>query len=186
MLSIKYAITKEDYINYYTYVMWDAPGKKKKRLIYYGKQSLPILIFLFAFYYTGLFHRPGNFILLIAGFLLITTLLSFMGVRNNTMKQAEAVADDPENGSVFLESNLLVSETGLLVKDDLKETKYQWGAIIKKLESRQYYFLFHNAMQAIIIPKRAFATAEEKIKFEKLLSQYLSLDAEVSHLLKNK
>ena len=184
MVALKYSITKEDYVNFYTYIMWDAPGKRKKRQMFYAKQSVPILIFLLAFYYTGLFDRPGKFILLIGGFLMITTLLSFIGVRTNTMKQAESIAENPENDSIFNELNVVASETGLLIKNDLKETKYQWASIIKKLESRNYYFLFHNAMEAIIIPKRAFSNEEEKVRFEKLLSQYLSLDAEVFHLLK--
>jgi hypothetical protein len=185
MVSLKYSLTKEDYINYYTYVMWDAPGNKRKRILYYSKQLLPILIFFFAFYYTGLFDRPGKFIFIIAGFLVLTSLLSFFGVRTNTMKQAEKVADDSGNSSIFIPLIVNASESGISVKDELKEIHYQWAAIIKKLESQNYYFLFHNSIQAIIIPKRAFTSPADKLQFEKLLAQYLSFDADVSHLLKS-
>ena len=185
MVSLKYSLSKEDYVNYYTYLAWDAPGNKKKRLVYYGKQLLPIIIFLFAFYYTGLFNRPGNFILLIAGFLIATTLLSFIGVRTNTMRVAEKVAEHPENASIFLEASITVSEAGITTKNELMETKYQWKAILKKLESKNYYFLFINSLQAIVIPKRVFNSQEEKLQFEKLLSQFLSFEADVSHLIKS-
>ncbi len=184
MISLRYALTKEDYTNYYTYVMWDAPGNKKKRVIYYAKQVLPLLLFLAAFYYTGLFNRPGNFILMIAAFFILTTILAFFGVRNNMMKQGEKVADDPDNSSVFLNLEVTVSDAGITVKDELKEVRYQWKAIIKKLESQNYYFLFHNSMQAIILPKRVFRNAEEKLNFEKILNQFLTFDADISHLLK--
>lgn len=184
MISLKYAITKEDYANYYTYIVWDAPVNRKKRLRYYVRQIVPVIIFLLAFYYTGWFNRPGNFVLLIAGALLATALLSVFGVRTNMMKQANKVAENPENSSIFSPVTLTVNESGIVVKDELKEAKYQWGSIIKKLESQNYYFLFINAIQAIIIPKRVFNSAEEKSEFEKILSQYLSFDADVSHLLK--
>jgi hypothetical protein len=179
MLSLHYALTKDDYINYYTYVAWDSPANKKKRFYYYTRQMVPLLIFLFAFYYTGLFDRPGKFIFIIGSVLLAITLLSFINVRSNTIRTAERVADDPNNGSIFLELNVVISETGIVVKDELKESKYRWEAILRKAESKNYYFLFHNAVQAIIIPKRVFNTADEKGRFEKLLTQYLSFEADV-------
>ena len=185
MLSLQYNITKEDYINYYSYVTWDAPENRKKRMIHYGRQLLPIIFFLFAFYYTGLFERNRFFILLIAGFLILTSVLSLLGIRSIIVKQATKIADNPANSSLFLTASLVISETGILLKDDLKEEKYQWRAFIKKQESGQCYFLFINAIQALIIPKRLFSSAEEKQLFEKLLQQHLSFDAELGHLLKS-
>ena len=186
MVSLRYAITKEDYVNYYAYVTWDAPGNAKKRLIYYARQILPILLFIFAFYYTGLFERNSKFILLIVGFLIATSLLSLIGVRTNAIRQAEKIADDPGNSSIFLEAVVVVNETGITVKDELMETKYQWKAFTKKLESQNYYFIFHNSIQALIIPKRVFNTTDQKLQFEKLLGQYISLEADVAHLIKSK
>jgi hypothetical protein len=185
MVSLKYSLTKEDYVNYYTYMWWDAPGKQRKRLLYYVRQLLPLLLFFIAFYYTGLLERSGRFILITFGLLLATTLLSFIGVRTNTMRQAEKITEDPENASFFLEVTAIVSETGISMKDELQETKFQWRAFTKKLESRNYYFLFINSMQALIIPKRIFNSPEEKLQFERLLTQYLSFEADVSHMLKN-
>jgi hypothetical protein len=64
------------------------------------------------------------------------------------------------------------------------ETRFQWKSFIKKQENREYYFLFTSSMQAVIVPKRVFKNTDEKIQFEKLLSQYLSFDAEIGHLVK--
>ncbi len=185
MLSFRYSLTKEDYINYYTYVAWDSPSNKKKRIAYYLRQTIPLLLFLVAFYYTGLFERSENFILITGAVLLAIMFLSFINVRSNTKRAAERVADLPDNSSIFNESTVTFSETGIIVKDELKEIKYQWKAILKKSESQNYYLLFLNAVQAIIIPKRVFKSADEKKEFEKILSQYLSFEAEVSHLLKS-
>lgn len=185
MITLQYALTKEDYVNYYTYVSWDAPERKKKRFYYYIRQIIPIVLFIIAFYYTGIFERNSKFILLILAFIFLTSLLSLFNVRSNTVKQAEKVADDPGNSSIFLPISMIVSETGISTKDVLTETKFQWNAFIKKQESREYYFLFVSSMQALIIPKRIFNNADERIQFEKLLSQYLSFDAEIGHLIKS-
>lgn len=185
MITLQYALTKEDYVNYYTYVSWDAPERKKKRFYYYIRQIIPIVLFIIAFYYTGIFERNSKFILLILGFIFLTSLLSLFNVRSNTVKQAEKVANDPGNSSIFLAISMIVSETGISTKDVLTETKFQWNAFIKKQESREYYFLFVSSMQALIIPKRIFNNADERIQFEKLLSQCLSFDAEIGHLIKS-
>ena len=185
MISLQYAITKEDYVNYHTYVMWDAPQNRKKKINYYIRQITPLVLFIIAFYYTGIFERNSKFILLILGFIFLTSLLSLFNVRSNTVKLAEKVANDPNNSSIFQDTSMVISETGISTKDALAETKFQWNAFIKKQESREYYFLFVNSMQALIIPKRVFANADERIQFEKLLSQYLSFDAEIGHLVKS-
>jgi hypothetical protein len=185
MITLQYAITKEDYVNYYTYVMWDAPENRRKRINYYIRQVVPIILFIAAFYFTGIFERNSKFILLILGFLFITSLLSLFGVRSNTLRQAEKVTSDPNNSSIFLEMSMNVSETGISTKDAMTETKYQWTSFIKKQESRDYYFLFTSSIQALIIPKRVFNHAEERIQFDKLLSQYLSFEAEIGHMIKS-
>lgn len=185
MVSVKYALTKEDYMNYYTYIMWDSPGNRRKRRLYYVKQVLPILLFLAAFYYTGLLERQSKFILLIVGFLLLTTFLSVIGIRSNTMRQAEKIANEPDNDPIFLETQLTASESGLSLADSVSQTQYQWKAVIRKLESQNYYFLFVNALQAIIIPKRVFGSPDQRQQFDRLLSQHLSFEAEVEHLVKD-
>ena len=184
MITLQYAISKEDYVNFYTYVMWDAPENKKKRFNYYVRQIIPIVLFIIAFYYTGIFERNSKFILLILAFIFLTSLLSLFNVRSNTVRQGEKVANDPNNSSVFLDIYMIVSETGISTKDTLMETKFQWNAFIKKQESKEYYFLFMSSMQALIIPKRIFNNADERIQFEKLLSQWLSFDAEIGHMVK--
>ncbi len=184
MISLKYSLSKEDYVSFYTYVVWDAPENRKKRISYYIKQALPIVLFLAAFYYTGIFERNSKFILLILGFIFLTSILSLFGVRSNAVRAGEKVANDPNNSSFFSESLLTVSDNGIQVKDESKETNYQWSAFIRKQESQDYYFLFTSSLQGLILPKRIFSK-EEKLQFEKFLTQHLSFDAEIGHLVKS-
>ena len=184
MISLNYSISKEDYINYYTYVLWDSPANRKKRITYYTRQVIPLLLFIFAFYYTGIFDRSSRFTLLIIGAIFLTSVFSFVGVRSNTLRSAEKITDDPNNSSIFQEITMTVSETGIIAKNALVESSYQWKSFIKKQESKDYYFLFTSSIQAMIIPKRIF-NKDERLQFEKLLSQQLSFDAEIGHLIKS-
>ena len=178
MVSLKYTLLKEDYVNYYAYILWDAPGNRKKRILHYAKQLVPIGLFLFAFYYTGILDRSSRFVLLIMVAILITALLSLFGLRSIMLKQGKKIADDPGNSSIFLETQLLANESGIILKDSLKELRYGWAAFIRKEENAACYMLFTSSLQGIIIPKRVF-DANEKAQFDKLLAQYLG------HLVKS-
>lgn len=184
MLSLQYSISGEDYVKYCTYVLWDAPEKRKKRILYYIRQLIPVFLFILAFYYTGIFERNNRFILLIIGLISITSVLSLTSARSNVIRQAKNIANDPANLSIFREILLTVSEIGITTKNEWIETRFQWKSIIKKLESKDYYFLYTSLIQALIIPKRIL-NQEEKIQFEKYLAQNLSFDAEIGHLVKS-
>jgi hypothetical protein len=185
MLTVNYSITKEDYCHYYTFVVWEAPQNRKKRTQYYLKQLIPLVFFALAFYYTGLFRRDSLFILVIAGFMLLISALSLFGVKSNITRQADKIVSNPDNQSIFLPGTLTASDTGLTIRNEIAESKYQWKGFIRKQESAQYYFLFLSAIQGVIIPKRIFNTADEKSQFEKLLQQHLSFEAELGHMIRS-
>jgi len=48
----------------------------------------------------------------------------------------------------------LISEEGVETKDVATTAIYKWIAIVRVLETTDYYFLYLNSIQAIIIPKQ--------------------------------
>lgn len=184
MLSVKFAITHEDYTEYYLYMTWDAPDRKKARLKYYLRQVLLNSGIILILFYTQVF-RIGSYLLYVyAGILILITLLQILNGRINTRRQAEKITGDEENNSLFFETGYDITDAGITRKDKNMEIFYHWHAFVRKEETAHYYFLFTSGLQAIIFPKRVFKTAEDKIQFEKLLSQHLSFDAEVGHWVK--
>lgn len=184
-MILKYAVTKEDYAEYYTYVFWDAPGQKKKKINYYLRQVMVNGGLIVLVFYTGAFSFHNWYLYLYLGILLLATLVQVASARATVAKQAEKITSDPNNASIFTEKTMEVDEQGIVLKDAVCESRFRWQAFIKKEETAQYYFLFSSAIEAIIIPKRIFKITEEKSRFEKLLVQHLSLEAEVGHLVKN-
>lgn len=185
MISVRYALTKDDYINYYLHMMWDAPERKKARLRSYSRQVLlnaGIIAFLL---YTDVFRYSPYTLYIYIAVLVFITAMQLLNARINIKKQAEKLANNKDNQSFFLEAHLDISEAGIIRKDEQQESKTLWKAFIKKQETDDYYFLFTSAIQAFIIPKRILKTTEEKQQFEKLMLQQLSFDAEVGHLIKD-
>jgi len=184
MLSVKYSLTKEDYVNYYTYVMWDSPQKKRSKLKYYLRQAAITVLIIPVLIYSDIFKYNQFYLYIYLGIFIIATLLQVFSARNTIKRQAEKIANSANNRSIFLETQADISETGIHLRDELSETKFQWKAFVKKQENEAYYFLFINSIHAIIFPKHIFKTADDKNHFDKLLSEHLSFDAEVGFLLK--
>lgn len=185
MIALNITLTREDYVTFYTYVSWDSPENRNKRIRFYVRQLIPLAVFLFAFYYTGIFRRDSTFILIFGVAMVATAVLSLMSARSTLKRQAEKVSTNPDNESIFRERQYIFSETGILIKDPLMQSTVQWAAIIRKVESQNYYILFLNGIQALILPKRAFTSQEQQQQFERLLSQQLSMEAEMGHLVKS-
>jgi hypothetical protein len=179
MITIHYTLSKDDYVNYYTYMYWDAKEKKRKRLRNMIRQAGFFCLFSSIIFFSGLYGRINKISIAVFMLFFAGAFLPLITGRNQMVKQAEAIADDPDNFSIFNETILTASDTELCLKNIIVDSKLKWDAVIKKTETSNYYFLFLNAMQAIIIPKKAFKNIEEQQTFDKILSRNLSLDAEL-------
>lgn len=171
-------------MEYYLYMTWDAPDRKKARLKYYLRQALVNGGIVLILFYTQFFRLDSYILYVYIGILVMITVLQILNGRVNARKQAEKITEDDDKISFFLETSYDITDAGILRKDANLEVRYQWSAFVRKEETAAYYFLFTSSIQAVIFPKRVFKTADDKKQFEKLLSQHLSFDAEVGHWVK--
>jgi len=183
MITISYVFTKEDYLNYSYYVGWGQPGVKfnmiKTRVL-----SFILLLFLLINLdkkWNLDWRYIGAFISLLALFYILPLFL----VRYSLQKQVNKLSQNHMNEGMFTECTITFSEIGLLVKNDLGELNRKWKGVVKKSETKDYFFLFISSVQAVVIPKRVFKTKEEIEEFKKLLLKYLSFDAEIATHLKD-
>jgi hypothetical protein len=162
---------------------WDEPSRKRKRINNILKQVFLFFLVISVLFFLNTHSLINIFSLPIFLLILGSTLLPLITGRSQMVKQASEIADDADNESIFKDILLSAEEYELVIKSVLVESKYNWKGFTKKTETEKYYYLFQNAMQAIIIPKRAFKNNEEKIAFDKILSRNLSLDAELKDAL---
>jgi hypothetical protein len=74
---------------------------------------------------------------------------------------------------------MIIGESGILGKSTDSEVHYKWSAFTKKYETDSAYYLIMSTNIGLVIPKRVFNSITEKESFEKMLSQYLPLQADL-------
>ncbi len=181
MLSLQYILTKDDYISFYVQIFWEE-GKKKRRLNFL-KQGGFLIAFLIVLYFAGGMGTFNNFSIAIYAFIFLSTLLPILSGKASVIRSAEKINENPENSSLFTQYYFTATDSELIIKNSFTETKYFWKAIIKKTETNTHYFLFENSLQAIIIPKSACKSEQEKLALSKILSRNLSIEAEFNQIL---
>jgi hypothetical protein len=72
-----------------------------------------------------------------------------------------------------------IGETGIFAKGQDGEAHYKWSAFERKYETQDCYYLYMSSNLGIIFPKRVFKSLPEKESFEKILAEYLPLQADL-------
>lgn len=180
MLSFKFNLTEEEYFDYNYYTAWAAPHKKAYRIRYYLRvftlYSIIAGLYIFANHSYRL--EIDLIIFVIIGtvyFLLLPTL-----IKNSIRRKTKQILTEPENQHVLEESEIIISEDGIVDQDSVSQSKYEWDAVVKKAETGNSYYLYTNSSHAIVIPKRVIKNVHEQKEMEQLLNRFLSLSSEFS------
>jgi YcxB-like protein len=180
-LQYKYEFTKDDYINYFTYVQQDSPESRNKWRKYYLKNVLYITLFLVSIIILnkGIDFRNNYILILYFSFYIFSYLAQILYAKRNTIKQANAIVNDVSNINMFNEVEIVISESGIELQNEMGYSSYKWKAIIRRGENDQYYFLFISSIQGIIFPKRILKSEEDKKRLEEEFAKYISLEADI-------
>jgi hypothetical protein len=180
MLALKFNLTEEEYFEYNYYTAWAAPHKKSYRLRYYLKVFTFYSLIAGLYIFTNRRHRL-EIDLAVFGILgIVYLLLVPLLIRNSIRRKTKQIIAEPENEHVLDESEIILSESGIIDQDHVSYSKYDWDAIVKKSETPNSYYLYTNSYHAIVIPKRVIKNADEHKELEQLFNQYLSLSSELS------
>jgi hypothetical protein len=181
LLQYKYEFTKDDYINYFTYVQQDSPESRNKWRKYYLKNVLYITLFLVSIIILnkGIDFRNNYILILYFSFYIFSYLAQILYAKRNTIKQANAIVNDVSNINMFNDVEIVISESGIELQNEMGYSSYKWKAIIRRGENDQYYFLFISSIQGIIFPKRILKSEEDKKRLEEEFAKYISLEADI-------
>lgn len=178
MVHLKFNLTEEEYFQFTYHSTWTAPGRRKYRLLYYGKVFLLYAAVAILYIVT----RHSNQLLIdftifgtvgLVYFLLIPYL-----VRKSLRRRVREIVSSKENEHILDESEVIISEAGIIDRDKVSESRYDWDAIVKKAETSSSYYLYTNSYHAVVIPKRALKSDAEREKLRQLLHTNLSLSSE--------
>jgi hypothetical protein len=82
-----------------------------------------------------------------------------------------------ENKHFLYESELSLTDDGITGSDILSTTSYKWSSIVKYAVTKDFFYLYINSIQALIVPKRLFKSQTEIEQFDKYLSGKIPLSS---------
>jgi len=180
VITLNYTISEQEYKDFYYFLGWLSPERKSYRIKYYFTSyawyfGLMSLIFIF----TDIPLDPKLLIALLA----ITILWYFYSnwkLKRHFYKYGQNVYNDSDKEN----SEMTIGESGITAKSKDADANYKWSAFTKKYETSAAYYLYMSSNIGLLIPKRVFRSAAEKEAFEKMLAQYLPLQANLASLNK--
>ena len=176
MITLTYTITEQEYKDFYYFVGWLNPDKKAYRIKYQLASILSYLIvFALIFYFKGFVNFN-----IISAIIFSIPLIGLYFYTNYRMKShfhnyGRKVYNDSDKEN----SEMIIAESGVSAKSKDAEAHYKWSAFIKKYETDSAYYLYMATNIGLIIPKRVFRSVAEKESFEKMLAEYLPLQADL-------
>jgi hypothetical protein len=177
-LKIAFQINEEEYFEYSYYTAWKAPWNKKKRFKYYFRSTIVGCAFIALLIFLNKSETPGIQLVSVLFFLVIIVPLLIIMSKERFRKAARKNYNDPGNKNLFAGLELSFDESGIISKDEFSESQSKWSAFVKRHTTQNLYILYQSDLAGLVIPKRAFKNETERQEFEKMLAQFIPLQAE--------
>ena len=174
MVSLKFRLTEDEYLQYNYYTAWSAPARKKYRIYYF----LRVIILYGAVAMLYIIATRQHYIwidisvFIITGLIYLIMIPSF--VKSSIRRKVKTILSKKENEHVLDDAEIVLADSGITDKDTYTESRYNWDAIVRLAETPDSYYLYTNSYHAIVIPKRAVSKEQEK-ELTQLLSENLPL-----------
>jgi hypothetical protein len=179
MLILEYTLTEQEFLDYNYYVTWQSPDRKQQRLRYYVVNLAVYIIFTAACLYLIDNNAMSTSSWIIGGCGMIGLLLIIkFRTRSIFDRRARKILSGPNAENILSKTTLTINDEGLFGKTKVAEVKYNWSAFQKRTVVNNCCYLFISPIQAVVIPLRAISALERQ-EFDKLLSQYLPLRADL-------
>lgn len=179
MVIFQFRLTQEEYFQYNYFTAWSDPGKKSYRLKYFLRVFLLYGVVAALYILTSKSHNlwvdTSVFVFTGAVYLLLVPLF----IRWSVKRRVRDILSRKENMHVLDEAEIQLTDTGILDKDTVSESRYEWDAIVRKAETEDSFYLYTNSYHAIVIPKRVIRNAAEKEETERLFNAHLPLSSEI-------
>ncbi|MBL7696669.1 MAG: YcxB family protein [Chitinophagaceae bacterium] len=176
MLSFRFRLTEEEFLQFNYYTAWGAPERKKYRIYYFLRVMLlygaVAMLYIVATRQHYIWIDISVFV--ITGTLYLIMIPSF--VKSSIRRKVKDILSKKENQHVLGEAEVILSNSGIVDKDTYSESRYNWDAIMRQVETDDSFYLYTNSYHAIVIPKR-IATADQQNELRRMLSEHLPLDA---------
>ena len=85
--------------------------------------------------------------------------------RKNVIRQARKLFKEGSNKSLIGRQEMRLSPDGIHYKTVASESNLNWSSIDKVLQNDKYIFMYIGAINALVVPKSAFASSRQQKEF---------------------
>lgn len=180
MFIFNYNLNERDYIRFNYYVYYNDKSAKETYNIF--KFKLPVAIWILFTIYFVLYGNLKMFAIINISYLIFWLIfMFFLGFTfEKYIKKIVkiTVENDKKNGTLPYDTinKVNFNENEIIEELPNKKNILKYEVIEKIIISNDYYYIFLNSIEAIIIPNKAVKTKKEKEKFYNFLCQKVSSD----------
>jgi len=177
MVILRFRLTQEEYYQYNYYTAWSDPSKGAYRLRYFARVFILYGVVASLYIITNSSHMIGVDISVFVATGSVYLLLVPFFIRWSVRRRVRDILSRKENLHVLDEAEIHLSDSGILDKDPVSESRYDWDAVVRMAETPESYYLYTNSYHAIVIPKRAIRSDDDKAEIGRLFIEHLPLSA---------
>lgn len=180
MFIFNYNLNEQDYIRFNYYVYYNDKSAKETYNIF--KFKLPVAIWILFTVYFVLYGNLKMFAIITISYLIFWLIfMFFLGFTfEKYIKKIVkiTVENAKKNGTLPYDTinKVNFNENEIIEEPPNKKNILKYEVIEKIIISNDYYYIFLNSIEAIIIPNTAVKTKKEKEKFYDFLCQKVGSD----------
>ena len=180
MFIFNYNLNEQDYIRFNYYVYYNDKSAKETYNIF--KFKLPVAIWILFTIYFVLYGNLKMFTIITISYLIFWLIfMFFIGFTfEKYIKKIVkiTVENTKKNGTLPYDTinKVHFNENEIIEELPNKKNILKYEVIEKIIISNDYYYIFLNSIEAIIIPNKAVKTKKEKEKFYDFLCQKVGSD----------
>lgn len=169
-MTAEYEITKDDLSAFNLYHQCHSPTARRQ---YLRSWFVPVLIWLLIF--SGIWYLADSergtplrtFLDLLPLFSFVPLYLLYFpwAYRRKLRKLVAGMVSEGQNRGLFSRHRVTISPEGVTDSNEHGQTSTSWRGIERVAAAEDYAYIYTNALAAIIVPRRAFASPLEFEEF---------------------
>jgi hypothetical protein len=173
-MVVEYQPTLEDLLAFNRYHIDHSPSLRRYHMyVRIGTSLLCIVVCLVTFYaLTQSFQIPLAFYAIAFGLGIFFFFALPSMIWSSTRKRIERMFREGQNKGMTKLTTLSIGQDGMEANNGLSTSKLVWSAIEKMSITDEYIFIYISALNAVVVPKRAFATEGQRQEFIQLAQHY--------------
>lgn len=172
-MKVNYDLKKEDYIEFNLHHM----GKSKtiKRTLFIEQYLIPLIFIITPFVFAKNHSNPPPimyFMIPCVIMYILWTIFFPKYFRYSFKKRIEKLLNEGKNSTMFGPQTLSITDKGIFEFSEMEKSKVDMKAVERVDVTENYIYIYINAVNAYIIPSRAFKTLNEKYELIDLLKKH--------------